>query len=552
MGAKGTDGRTRQTMVLFEPRPPEVIIDGQRAAAVFPVALEATQSLVIRIVVTMDGRLESPQGVARFASVERDYQRWLRKSTSVITNNDFFDAVISRSLADLRMLWNHDKLEGGYPAAGTPWYDTLFGRDTAIAGLQTLWLKPDMGRQCLGTLARWQGKKFDDWRDEEPGKIPHELRVGEMTRTGLLPFSPYYGSIDSTPLFLVLAAEYFRWTADLDLMRQLETNLRAGIHWIEEYGDVDRDGYVEYERRSSQGIVNQGWKDSWDSMIHEDGTPLEPPIAPVEVQAYVYASYRGLARVFTALKDTETADELQRKARTLRESFRRDYWPSEGPFALALDGERRPSSAATSNAGHALWARIAGREQATRQVQRLFKKDMFSGWGIRTLSEDSPRFNPQGYHTGTVWPHDNSIIAMGLKRYGFESQLNRLATALFEAAKAFPYYRLPELFGGEGRSAHSAPVPYPVACSPQAWAAGSIPLIAQAMLGLCADAPSKRLYVVGPKLPTWLHTVEVKGLRIGSAEADLRYELRGKETHVEVSETRGDLSVSVVDQWPDD
>jgi glycogen debranching enzyme len=276
---KGTDGRTRQTMAIFEPRPKEVDAEGEYALAVFRPKLGPGESTVIRLVVTMDGRLEAPQGVARFAVVEKEYRRWLRKTTSLSTDNEFFDAVVSRSLQDLRMLWNHDKLEGGYPAAGTPWYDTLFGRDTAIVGLQTLWLKPDMSRQCLGALARWQGKKFDDWRDEEPGKILHELRVGELTRTEILPFSPYYGSIDSTALFLMLAAEYFRWTADIELMSHLRTNLRHGLHWLEEYGDLNKDGYVEYEKHSPKGLVNQGWKDSGDSMLHADGTLLEPPIA---------------------------------------------------------------------------------------------------------------------------------------------------------------------------------------------------------------------------------------------------------------------------------
>jgi glycogen debranching enzyme len=551
MSCKGTDERKRQTMVMFDPRPSSVQIEDESAHVTFRAALDPGENAVIRLVVTMDGRLEAPQGVARFAVVEREYRRWLRKATEITTDNDFFDAVLSRSLQDLRMLWNHDKLEGGYPAAGTPWFDTLFGRDTAVAGLQTLWLKPDMSKQCLGALARHQGKKFDEWRDEEPGKILHELRVGELTRAGALPFSPYYGSIDSTPLFLLLAAEYFRWTADVDLMRHLETNIRAALHWIDEYGDINRDGYVEYEKRSPQGIVNQGWKDSWDSMVHADGSLLSPPIALVEVQAYVYGALRGLAPVFGALGDEATAEDLRSRAYKLREAFRKDFWSSDGNFALALDGDRHAVLAVTSNPGHALWTGIAAREQAGQQVRRLFKKDMFSGWGIRTLTENSPRFNPQGYHTGTVWPHDNSIIAMGLKRYGFEPHLNRLAGALFDAAKSFSYYRLPELFGGETRSVHRSPVPYPVACRPQAWAAGAFPLITQGILGLCPHAYIKRLYVVRPRLPDWLRMVSVAGLRVGAAEVDLRYERRGSDTAVKVMETRGDITVSVVDQWPD-
>jgi glycogen debranching enzyme len=349
----------------------------------------------------------------------------------------------------------------------------------------------------------------------------------------------------------MLAAEYFRWSGDIELMSQLETNLRAALHWMEEYGDINKDGYLKYERRSAKGLVNQGWKDSGDSVVHSDGTVLEPPIALVEVQAYAYAALRGLAPVFKALGDADTAVRIEQRARALRGRFRRDFWLDLGCFALALDGNGKAEESVTTNAGHSLWAGIAGKEQARKQAQRLFKQDMFSGWGLRTLSADSARYNPQGYHTGTVWPHDNSIVAMGLKRYGFERELNRLATALFEAANAFPYYRLPELYGGAPRSAHNSPVPYPVACRPQAWAAGAFPLITQAILGLCPDAQNKRLYVVRPRLPDWLRMVSVKGLRVGQAEVDLGYERRNSATQVQVVETRGDLSVSVVDRWPE-
>ncbi len=551
MTYKGTDGRTRQTMVLFTPGPRSVQTDPEVAFASFRAALKPRESTVIRIVVTMDGRLEAPQGVARFAIVEKEYSKWLRKATRMKTDNDFFDAVLARSLRDLRMLWNHEQFEGGYPAAGTPWYDTLFGRDTAIVGLQTLWLKPDLSRQCLATLARWQGKAFDAWRDEEPGKILHELRVGELTRTGELPFSPYFGSIDATPLFLLLCGEYFQWTADRELMSQLEMNIRAALHWLEEYGDVDGDGYVEYEKHSSRGLVNQVWKDSGDSMMHADGSLLKPPITPVEVQAYVYAAMQKLSPLFAALGDRAMAENLLQKAALLRERFRKDFWLEAGFFALALDGEGMPAASVTSNAGHALWGGIATKGQAAQLVRRLMRRDMFTGWGIRTLSSSSPRFNPQGYHVGTVWPHDNSIMAMGFKHYGFEREVNRLATALFEAAQGFPYYRLPELFGGASRSAHQSPVPYPVACRPQSWAAGAVLLITQAVLGLRPDAPNKRLYVVRAQLPDWLHAVAVNGLRVGRAEVNLFYEqLDATGAHVQVVDVRGDLDVQVVDEWP--
>jgi glycogen debranching enzyme len=479
--------------------------------------------------------------------VERRYGRWLAGTTSVETDNDFFDAAHNRALRDLRMLWN-DGHNAGYPAAGTPWYDTLFGRDTAVTGLQTLWLKPSLAKSCLLALASRQGTAADERRDEEPGKILHELRVGELTQSGVLPFSPYYGSVDSTPLFLVLAAEYYRWTADIGLMRRLEKNLEAGLAWLHRYGDSNGDGYLDYSRTSPEGLVNQSWKDSWDAMIDEEGDLLDPPIAPAEVQGYVYAALSGLAPVFSALGERAFARELDDRAAALAAAFRRDFWA--GGFGLAISGDGRLSKVSTSNAGQVLWSGIPTRSQAAVQARRLFHKDMFSGWGIRTLSTGCPRYNPQGYHVGTVWPHDNSIIAMGLKRYGFEDHLERLATGLFDAARSFPYYRLPELFGGEERSGHHPPVPYPVACRPQAWAAGALPLVTQAVLGLCPDAPGKRLLIVRPCLPHWLTMATIGRLKVGEAECDLCYERRGDETRVQVLGTRGDLAVSVVDNWP--
>lgn len=550
MTYRGRDGHTRQTLIMFTPSPLSMETNSQGAMVTFRVSLAHRESAAIRLVITVDGRLEAAQGVDRFGIVAREYGSWLQEATQIYTDNDFYNAVLQRSLADLRMLWNHEKQGGAYPAAGTPWFDTLFGRDSCVVALQTLSLKPEIARDCLASLARWQGKKFDSWRDEEPGKIPHELRQGELTQTGELPFSPYYGSIDSTPLFLWLAGEYYQWTGDLDLLRHLETNLRAALQWLEGYGDADGDGYVEYEKRSAKGLVNQGWKDSGDAIIHADGTLVEPPIALVEVQGYVYAALRKLAPVFAALGDGETAERLLRDVAALKRRFNRDFWLREGFYALALDGQGRPAASTTSNPGHALWTGIAYRRYGEQVVERLMRNDMFSGWGIRTLSTTSARFNPYGYHLGTVWPHDNSIIAMGFKRYGFEDELNEVATAMFDAARAFPYYRLPELFGGAARSAHQAPVPYPVACQPQAWAAGAFPLITQAVLGLLPDGPHNRLHIVRPLLPEWLEKVQVEGLRVGRGEADLYYERRGRRTRVKVLDVRGDLKVELVRNWP--
>lgn len=549
MTYRGRDSRERQTLIFFtaEPLSAQTDLEGGTIAT-FRVSLAARQSATTRLVVTVDGRLEAAQAVGRFEIVAQEYDSWLQDATRIETDNDFFNAVLARSLADLRMLWNHQAAGRGYPAAGTPWYDTLFGRDTCIVGLQTLSLNPMIARDCLASVARWQGKKFDPWRDEEPGKILHELRQGELTQTGELPFSPYFGSVDSTPLFLWLAGEYFAWTGDRDLLAQLETNLRAALHWLTRYGDANS-GYVDYEKRSSKGLVNQGWKDSEDCILHADGTIVLPPIALIEVAGYTYAAFQKLAPVFAALGDEETAAELLQKSATLKRRFNHDFRLANGFYALALDGAGHPASSVTSNPGHALWAGVIQDASAAPLVERLMREDMFSGWGIRTLSTESPRFNPQGYHTGAVWPHDNSIVAMGFKRYGFESDLNTVASGLFDAARAFLYYRLPELFGGAERSVHQAPVPYPVACRPQAWAAGAFPLITQAILGLCPDAANNRLFIVRPRLPDWLGSIRIEGLRVGSGEVNLYYERRRSRTVVHVRDTKG-VSVEMVRRWP--
>jgi glycogen debranching enzyme len=313
---------------------------------------------------------------------------------------------------------------------------------------------------------------------------------------------------------------------------------------------MNGDGYIDYEKRSAKGLVNQGWKDSQDGIVHADGRLVEPPVALVEVQGYVHAALLLLAPVFEALGDGDTASALRERATLLKERFNQDFHVGDGLYALALDGSGAAAAAVTSNPGHALWTGIVAESHAPAAVRRLMQPDMFSGWGVRTLSSASPAFNPQGYHLGSIWPHDNSVVAMGFKRSGCEGELNTLATALFDAAQAFPYYRLPELFGGSERTAHRQPVPYPVACRPQSWAAGAFPLITQALLGLCPDAPGHRLSIVRPVLPPWLRHVRVCNLRVGAAEADLRYDRYGERTDVQILGVRGRLDVQVVDRWP--
>jgi glycogen debranching enzyme len=547
----GTDGHRRETMITFDPHPELIAADADVGFVTFRLSLASQESTSVSLVVSMDGRLEAPRGEERFAAVAQDYQRWRSECTEVQSDSQFFDAVLRRSLDDLRMLWHPDG-GGGYPAAGTPWYDTLFGRDTCITGLQTLAFNPEIARQGLAELARHQGAKFDSWRDEEPGKILHELRHGELTESGELPFSPYYGSIDSTLLFLFLAGEYFRWTDDVEVLRELKPNLEAALHWMDEFGYSNDDGYIAYEKRSVKGLINQGWKDSADAMVHADGSLMSPPITLVEVQGYAYAGLVRLAAIFRSLGEECQATELEGRAEDLRRRFNEDFWVGrEGCFALGIDGNRRQASSVTSNAGHALWSGIAEPEKAAATTRRLLQQDIYSGWGVRTLSSRSPRYNPQGYHLGTIWPHDNSVVGMGFKRYGGEAELNTLASSLFQAALHFQYYRLPELFGGSDLSTHQIPVPYPVACRPQAWAAGAFPLITQAILGLCPDAPNNVLYVVNPKLPEFVSEVNLRRLRVGRSSVDLRYRRSGAHTRIKVLSVDGNLRVEQVKAWPE-
>ncbi len=543
---QGLDQRRRETTITFSPAPSSV----QDGVVTFRLHLDHGESVVVRTVIATNGDSRAQHGVERFAGVSSQYQQWMERGTQVLTSNEFFNAALERSLSDLRMLWSGVG-EHSYPAAGTPWYDTFFGRDSAIASMQTLAYKPEIARCCLKLLARWQGKKTDHWRDEEPGKILHEWRQNEMTATGELPFSPYYGSIDSTPLFLLLAGEYYAWSADLAFLRELEPSLRAALRWVDTFGDADGDSYVEYEARSAQGLLNQGWKDSPEGIINADGTPTKPPIALVEVQGYVYAAKKKLAPVFAALGDESMAQRLAREATQLKRRFNRDFWLEEERFfALALDGDKQQAAAITSNPGQALWAGIAQRRLAAPVVKVLMRNDMFSGWGIRTLSARSSRFSPLGYHLGAVWPHDNSIIAFGFKKYGFEDEANEVATALFDAARSFAYYRLPELYAGSARSTHYTPVPYPVACRPQAWAAGSFLLILQSILGLAPNAPEGELLIVRPRLPDWLDDVQVTNLKVGEGEADLSFRRRGNRTAVDVLGLRGGLKVRQARLWP--
>jgi glycogen debranching enzyme len=476
--------------------------------------------------------------------LEGSVAEWHERTVSV-ESSLLLDSVLRRAMRDLRIL---RATVGGqrYLAAGVPWFVALFGRDSLIAGLQTLAFNPDIAAETLRLLASMQGTKVDDWRDEAPGKILHELRVGEYAHLHEIPHTPYYGSVDSTPLFLVLIARHAAWTGSLDLFRELRHNVDRALQWIDRYGDSDGDGFLDYTSGVAHGLVNQGWKDSGDAIVNADGSLAEPPIALVEVQGYVYLAKTELAALYRRDGDAKTADRLEREAADLRRRFNHDFWNDDlDGYVLALQKGGRQAAVASSNPGQALWTGIVDEERAPRVAEQLMSDEMFSGWGVRTLSSKARRYNPIGYHLGTVWPHDNGIIAAGLRRYGFDTEAARIFTSLVQAALAFDEYRLPECFTGFSRDQYGVPVRYPVACHPQAWAAGSIPFMLQVMLGLVPEAFDRRLRVVRPMLPDFATELTLKGLAVAEARVDLRFERTETGVAVEVLGLDGQLEVVI-------
>jgi glycogen debranching enzyme len=540
------DGVRRTTRVRFDPAPEQL----EAGAARYRLELPARGAARVNVEIDLGEELGRGAVVSKIAASTPPKRKLGESSVSVETSNGLFNAMLEQAHADLQTLISGDE-DAPFIAAGIPWYAALFGRDAIITSMQELWRAPALARHTLTLLARYQGTQDDAYRDEEPGKILHEWRRGELAGLGLVPFAPYFGTVDATPLWIMLLAEYHRATADLELVRSLVPNLDAALVWIDEHGDRDRDGFVEYACRSRSGLVNQGWKDSWDGIVHAHGALAEAPLALVEVQAYVYAAKRGAAVLYAALGDEARARALEAEAAALRERFERAFWmESEGFYCLALDGQKRQVAAIASNAGHALWCGIASPERAALVARRLLSEDLFSGWGVRTLSNREVRYNPAGYHLGTVWPHDNAILAHGLARYGFDAQAGEIACGLYDAAQHFPSFRMPELFCGFARSAFSVPVRYPVACTPQAWAAGAWGMLLSAMLGTSPDANRRELTIVHPSLPSWLQWLQIERLAVGPGEVDLRYERVGGRTVVDVVAMRGDVHVTFSERCP--
>jgi glycogen debranching enzyme len=542
----GDDGVTRRTLVDFDPDPDHIDVVGDRVEVRFSLTLGPHQTRLISTTVepVVDGVRPAPlEFEAAAHRLRRSYQDWDRDCTQIVTDNELFNQLVERGLRDLRALSTATD-RGGVIAAGIPWYVAVFGRDALVASHQLLSVNPQPARDALRLLARYQGTRNDPWRDEEPGKILHEIRRGELAGAGHVPHSPYFGSVDATPLFVFLWAQYFRWSGDLEFARELLPNVLAALEWIDRYGDLDGDGFVEYLCRATAGSVNQGWKDSHDAVVHDDGSVATGPIALVEVQGYVYMAKQRAADVFEALGEVGTASRLRHEADLLRRRFDEAFWmPDQGFYALALDGDKRQVRTITSNPGHCLYAAILDQDRGEQVTRRLLQPDMFSGWGIRTMSKNAAAYNPMSYHDGSVWPHDNALIMAGMKRYGLIRATNRVATAIFDTAIHSDYMRLPELFCGFTRRAPNRPVAYPVACSPQAWAAGAPLLMLQAILGLSARADQNTVTVNQPHLPAWLNVVELRNLRIGDSAISLVFRRQGEITGFSLLDRKGDVRV---------
>lgn len=551
---RGKDDIIRSLTVLFS-RPPDHI---EEASASFSIRLAPRSREVIKVEISL-AEAHVYDGAARHASkadVEGTHRRIAQHAASfrmerarVETDGIVLNAVLEQSFADLLSLRTPQDGET-YFAAGVPWFTTLFGRDSIITALFMLPYHSLIAEKTLRLLAKYQGREMDTWRDEEPGKILHELRVGELANIGEIPDTPYYGTVDATALFLILLARHAAWTGRLDLFEELRPNADAALEWIARYGEQTRiEGYVCYHSEQGDMLVNQGWKDSGDALVDENGHIVEPPVALVEVQGYTYLAKTEIAQLYERCGQPDVAKRLRREADELRGRFNRDFWiPEREIYALALASGGQRASVNTSNPGHALFAGIADEDKAKKMARTFMTEEMFSGWGVRTLATNEKAYNPISYHRGTVWPHDNAFIVDGLRRYGFDHEAMRIADGIIAAASHFPLNRLPEVFSGFPRAGYETPIRYPVACHPQAWASGSVPFMIASLLGLEPDGFDNRLHVVRPILPPNVTRLEILGLAIGNGRADIAFH-RGKNSEAKVSvlRTEGDIEVVCIE-----
>ena len=558
---EGLDDRVRATALSFDPTP--VRISGRTVRWEFDLEPRGSVRITSTIVTqafrkhllpsSFNTSSANPPWMSEREKVEEHEEKlhlgltsWEQSCTRFKSNNEIFNAMLCTSLQDFYSLQIPEGTEKTI-AAGVPWFAALFGRDSLISSFQTLALNPTLARGTLRSLAACQGQVECADNDEQPGKILHEQRCGEMSVSGEVAFGRNYGSVDATPLFIILLSEYFQWTGDRELLEEMRPSLTAALNWLIEYGDMDGDGLIEYRRKTEKGLLNQGWKDSGDAMAHADGTLAQAPIALVEEQGYAADAFRRAASLMRLLADSEQADRLTECSSDLMRKMEQSFWLAENQYyAMALDRDKRPLAVISSNPGHLLFTHTIQDQRTRHVVTKLTGHGLFSGWGIRTLSEEERTYNPMSYHRGSVWPHDNSLTAFGMARYGYKQEASAIFSALFETSLHFREYLLPELFCGNQRHHRDEPVQYPVSCSPQAWASGTPILILTALLGLEPDASNGELRIVNPRLPEFLTFLEVRELRVGNSRIDLDFLRQGDRTFCRVVGQRGkELAVNV-------
>ncbi len=545
LGYKGLDETIRRTSIRCSPSPKRVAPDGFTIEANVPPHANMTWEISISCEITQRRTQIFLSYDRANREADRSLQRAKASDAHIYTSNEQFNHWLNRSMADLHMLIS-ETAQGFYPYAGVPWFSVPFGRDGIITALQMLWMNPGLARGVLGFLASTQATENRSEQDAEVGKILHETRQGEMAALGEVPFGRYYGSVDATPLFIVLAGAYYERSGDRRFLATLWPHIRLALQWIDQYGDPTSMGFTTYARRTDKGLVHQGWKDSHDAIFHADGAAVDGPIALCEVQAYVYRAKRTAADLARLLGDLDHADRLLKEADSLRDRFERAFWCEElDSYALALDGRGQPCRTRSSNAGHCLYGGIAGEERGARTARSLLSEEFFSGWGIRTIATSEARYNPMSYHNGSVWPHDNAIIAAGMAAYGYKQGAMKVLTGIFDASLFLELHRLPELFCGFPRRPGESPTLYPTACSPQAWAAGSGFLLLQACLGLQIDAPHRLVSFVRPVLPPFLERVEIRNLSVGTARLDLVLDRYENEVALRVARRIGEVEVVI-------
>ncbi|NOZ69650.1 MAG: amylo-alpha-1,6-glucosidase [Deferribacteres bacterium] len=541
---EGLDGVIRKTVITVSEKPQSFY--NKSLSFLLPLQPGGAREIYFTIACITDNRNCAPVNFTDALQKSRDrLKKKIKNSADIETSNELFNRSVNRSLSDINMMLTESE-EGTYPYGGIPWFCTPFGRDGIITALETLWINPDLARGVLSYLAARQAKSVDRTRAAEPGKILHEVRKGELAALGEIPFGLYYGSVDSTPLFIMLAGAYWRRTGDTQFILDIRDNIEAAVAWMKDYGDIDHDGFIEYVP-DAKGLRNQGWKDSHDSVFHRDGSLAEGPIALCEVQGYQYAAKKEAAMLAALTGREKLSQRLLEEAGELKEKFNRTFWDEEmGTYVLALDGEKKPCRVVASNAGHVLFTGIADPDKAVRVAETLTSEAVFSGWGIRTLSSREVLYNPMSYHNGSVWPHDNAIIADGLASIGLRRHFRKVFSAIFDASVFMEFQRLPELFCGFTRRRGAPPTLYPVACVPQAWASGSLLLMLKASLGLDFESGSERVIFRQPTLPEFLDHLTIKNLSVTGTTVDLVIRRYGEDVTVEVLKKSAGVSVMVI------